>query len=179
MSLAFSFLSNLLLHLYCSRASSVRRQVISCTVGAVTGSGCTLSSFVGSGALPASHVSCLAGVLGMAESLAPVTLQDSGLLLVLLRSVGVSTDEETAVLGCCLHLFFFLERDLHFQDATSWWSVDEAHHLHLQSLLLHDGCLYVFFFGLGVDVLHNYAEGVFDLSLGWLLWWPENRRSSY
>ena len=119
MSLAFSLLSNLPLHLYRSRASSVRRQVISCTVGAVAGSGCALSSSVGSGALPASHVSCLAGVMGMAESLAPVALQNSGLLLVLLNSIGVSTDEETAVLGCCLHLFLLLERDLHFQDATS------------------------------------------------------------
>ena len=84
MSLVFSLLSNLPFHLHRSRASPVRRQVISCAVGAVACSGCAVLSPVGPSALSSSHVSCLAGVLGVAESLAPVALQDSVLLLVLL-----------------------------------------------------------------------------------------------
>ena len=48
----------------------------------------------------------------MAESLAPVALQDSVLLLVLLSPAGTGSDEETAVVDRCLHLYLLLESDL-------------------------------------------------------------------
>ena len=71
---SFHFLCNLSLYLYTPWASSARRKVIPCAAGAVACSGCAVLSPVGPSALSASHGSCLAEVLGVAESLAPVAL---------------------------------------------------------------------------------------------------------
>ena len=60
--------------------------MISCAVGAVAGSSCTPSSAVGPSALSTSHILRSAGVLSVAESLAPVALKNFLFLLVLFSS---------------------------------------------------------------------------------------------